>query len=125
MVPVAPAPGCRGPGTGRPRGVHAAHVSALAHPERLARVVRDVARDAGPWPATDPSRSPLTARELAVARAYLVDHAHRGGAEVAAELAIGLATLKTHVARIRTKLGPDGSTSRAGLLRALRGRGWL
>lgn len=93
-----------------------AYVSALALPGELVEAVRLV-RSGGEveWPVAESSVVPLTARELEVARAYLVTGAERTRAEVAAGLGLSERTVKAHVARIRDKVGHEGTSTREGL----------
>lgn len=104
----------------------AAYVPMLEHPHQLVGVVTDVLSGVPVEWAPDPEpMGQLTARERAVARAYLVDHGGWGRAQVAEALGISERTLKVHVANIRAKAGHRGTHTREGLRRALTVRGWL
>ncbi|GAA2179087.1 response regulator transcription factor [Brooklawnia cerclae] len=90
--------------------VHAvARGHALLSPEVTTRVIAQMARPAGSVPAssargrpTGPAGAELTERETEV----LVQMAYGlSNAEIAAELVVGEATVKTHVSNILTKLG--------------------
>lgn len=103
-----------------------AYVSLLQPPsELLAVVTAALAGEGGDWGADPGPMTELTGRELAVARAYLVDQAEQTRAEVARTLGISERTLKAHVANIRAKAGHRGTDTREGLRRALTVRGSL
>ncbi|ACQ81272.1 two component transcriptional regulator, LuxR family [Beutenbergia cavernae DSM 12333] len=75
---------------------------ALLSPEVTRAVIeRAVAREAGPPPAPSPAAQALTERELVVLRLLA-----RGlnNDEIAAELVVGRATVKTHVSNVLAKL---------------------
>lgn len=104
----------------------AGYVSMLASPGDLADVVRDaLAGRPFAWLDAGERATPLTPREVEVARAYLVDGAELPRAEVAARMGISERTLKVHVANLRLKAGHAGTATREGLRRTLVVAGWL
>lgn len=104
----------------------AAYVPMLEHPLELVGVVTDVvAGVAVVWGESRLPKAILTARERAVARAYLVEHAEWGRSQVAQHLGMSENTLKVHIANIRSKAGHRGTHTREGLRRALIVRGEL
>lgn len=103
-----------------------AWVSALALPRELAAVIERVREGQDvEWPPQDAASVSLTSREHEVAVAYLVTQADRARAEVAQSLGISDRTLKAHIARIRDKVGHEGTATREGLRYRLAGQGWL
>ena len=84
--------------------VRAAHRGdALLSPEVTVRLLRQLEDGRGPSSAGgQPPRTALTERELAVARLVAVGRTNQ---EICAELFVSLGTVKTHLAKIQSRLG--------------------
>ena len=102
-----------------------AYLSALCRPEELVAEVRRVRGGDSPPAAPREAGPRLTARELEVARAYLVTGADRTRRQVAADLGISERTLKAHLANIRARVATVDAGTREGLRHALRSHGLI